>query len=134
MFRRLGFASAVFLIALNLCAQDSESAHFTFDERVQGSVNSLGAVTKLDTSAGYIFNPHWSASLGVPFYFVSPSSSTTAATGASSVNGLGNVYAQIRFALPNPALNYVSTLTGAAPTGDRDNGLSTGHAMVDWSN
>src|SRR5579862_6364507 len=134
MFRRLGFASAVFLIALNLCAQDSESGHFTFDERVQGSANSLGAVTKLDTSAGYIFNPHWSASLGVPFYFVSPSSSTTAATGATSVNGLGNVYAQIRFALPNPALNYVSTLTGAAPTGDRDKGLSTGHAIVDWSN
>lgn len=134
MFRRLVCSSAVSLIALNLYAQSSESEHFTFDERVQGSVNALGAVTKLDTSAGYIFNPHWSASLGVPFYFVSPSSSTTASTGASSVNGLGNVYAQIRFALPNPALNYVSTLTGAAPTGDRDKGLSTGHAVVDWSN
>ena len=141
MFLRLVCSSAVFLIALNLsliaprlCAQNSETEHFTFDERVQGSVNALGAVTKLDTAAGYIFNPHWSASLGVPFYFVSPSSSTTASTGASSVNGLGNVYAQIRFALPNPALNYVSTLTGAAPTGDRDKGLSTGHAVVDWSN
>jgi hypothetical protein len=134
MFRRLGYASGVCLIALNLCAQNSESEHFTFDERVQGSVNALGAVTKLDTSAGYIFNPHWSAALGVPFYFVSPSSSTTASTGASSLNGLGNVYAQIRFALPNPGLNYVSTLTGAAPTGDRDKGLSTGHAIVDWSN
>jgi hypothetical protein len=134
MFSRLSCSSAVFLIALNVCAQSSESEHFTFDERVQGSVNALGAVTKLDTSGGYIFNPHWSVSLGVPFYFVSPSSSTTASTGASSVNGLGNVYAQIRLALPNPALNYVSTLTGAAPTGDRDKGLSTGHAVVDWSN
>lgn len=141
MFRRLGCSSAVFLIALNLfpiapnlSAQSSDSEHVTFDERVQGSVNALGAVTKIDTSAGYIFNPHWSAAFGVPFYFVSSSSSTTASTGASSVNGLGNVYAQIRFALPNPALNYVSTLTGAAPTGDRDKGLSTGHATVDWSN
>jgi hypothetical protein len=141
MFRRLACSSAVFLIALNLfpiaphlCAQNSESEHFTFDERVQGSVNALGAVTKLDTSAGYIFNPHWSAALGVPYYFVSPSSSTTASTGASSLTGLGNVYAQIRFAFPNPGLNYVSTLTGAAPTGDRDKGLSTGHAIVDWSN
>jgi hypothetical protein len=135
MSRRLGCSSAVFLIfpiALNVCAQDSE--HVTFDERVQGSANALGAVTKLDTSAGYIFNPHWSADVGVPFYFVSPSSSTTASTGASSVNGLGNVYAQIRFVLPNPALNYVSALTGTAPTGDRDKGLSTGHATVDWSN
>jgi hypothetical protein len=134
MSRRLGCSSAVFLIALKVCAQDSQSEHFTFDERVQGSANDLGAVTKLDTSAGYIFNPHWSAAAGVPFYFVSPSSSTTASTGASSLNGLGNVYAQIRFALPNPALNYVSALTGTAPTGDRDKGLSTGHATVDWSN
>jgi hypothetical protein len=141
MFPGLSGSCVVFLIALNLfltapnlCAQNSETEHVTFDERVQGSVNTLGAVTKLDTSAGYIFNPRWSASLGVPFYFVSPSSSTTAATGASSVNGLGNVYAQIRFALPNPTWNYVSTLTGAAPTGDRDKGLSTGHAIVDWSN
>jgi len=135
MSRRLGCSSAVFLIfliALNVCAQDSE--HVTFDERVQGSANALGAVTKLDTSAGYIFNPHWSADVGVPFYFVSPSSSTTASTGASSLNGLGNVYAQIRFVLPNPALNYVTALTGTAPTGDRDKGLSTGHATVDWSN
>jgi hypothetical protein len=115
-----------------VCAQDSE--HVTFDERVQGSANALGAITKLDTSAGYIFNPHWSAAVGVPFYFVSPSNSTTASTGANSLNGLGNVYAQIRFALPNPALNYVSALTGTAPTGDRDKGLSTGHATVDWSN
>jgi hypothetical protein len=117
MSRRLGCSSAVFLIflvALNVCAQDSE--HVTFDERVQGSANALGAVTKLDTSAGYIFNPHWSAAAGVPFYFVSPSSSTTASTGASSLNGLGNVYAQIRFVLPNPALNYVTALTGTAPT------------------
>jgi hypothetical protein len=124
----------VFLITPNLRAQDSQSEHVTFDERVQGSANALGAVTKIDTSAGYIFNPHWSAAVGVPYYFVSPSSSTTASTGASSLNGLGNVYAQIRFALPNPALNYVSALTGAAPTGDRDKGLSTGHATVDWSN
>ncbi len=134
MSRRPGCSSAVFLIALNLCAQDSQSGHVTFDERVQGSANELGAVTKLDTSAGYIFNPRWSADVGVPFYFVSPSSSTTASTGANSLNGLGNIYAQIRFVLPNPALNYVSALTGTAPTGDRDKGLSTGHATVDWSN
>ncbi len=139
MSRWPGSSSAACLIifhlfpnALNLCAQDSQ--HITFDERVQGSANSLGAVTKLDTSAGYVFNPHWSAVAGVPYYFVSPSSSTTTSTGASSVNGLGNVYAQVRFALPNPVLNYVSALTGTAPTGDRDKGLSTGHATVDWSN
>jgi hypothetical protein len=101
---------------------------------VQGSTNSLGTVTKIDTSAGYVFTPRWSVDFGVPFYFVSPSASTTAATGATSVNGLGNVYGQVRFTLLNPALNYVSTVTGAAPTGDRSKGLSTGDATVDWSN
>jgi hypothetical protein len=33
-----------------------------------------------------------------------------------------------------PALNYVSTITATAPTGDREKGLSTGAPTVDWNN
>src|SRR5579872_1493737 len=141
MFLRSKVLPQVFIAALAaslpLGAQSSappESPAFTFDEHVEGSVNSLGAVTRVDTSAGYVFNRHWSADLGVPFYFVSPSSSTAASTGVTSFQALGNVYAQMRLTLANPAVNYVSTLTGAAPTGDRTDGLSTGHAILDWTN
>ncbi|HEV2202492.1 MAG TPA: hypothetical protein VGR73_21960 [Bryobacteraceae bacterium] len=107
---------------------------FTFEGRALGSSNSLGSVTRLDTAAGYIFGPHWSVDLGVPFYFLNPSGTTQAAMGSSDTQGLGNVYGQVRLTLANPVLNYVSTITGTAPTGDRDKGLSTGHGTVDWSN
>ncbi|MCU1337036.1 MAG: hypothetical protein JWO19_2617 [Bryobacterales bacterium] len=125
-------AVVVCITAPGLIAQ--ESGRFTFEGRVQGSVNSLGSVTRLDTSAGYLLTRHWSLSLGVPYYFVNPSSSTQASNGTSSFNGVGNVFSELRFARPNRVVNYVSTVTGTAPTGDRDKGLSTGHATVDWSN
>jgi len=132
MFRSILFAC---LAVSCLRAQESgESGRFTFEGRLQGSRNSLGNVTRLDTSAGYLFTRHWSLSFGVPYYFVNPSSSTQASTGTSPFNGVGNVFSELRFALSNPLANYVSTVTGTAPTGDRDRGLSTGHATVDWSN
>jgi hypothetical protein len=128
-------AMAVFLAASSLMAQESDdAARFSFEGRLQGSASSLGSVTRLDSSAGYLFTRHWSISFGVPYYFVNPSSSTQVSSGAGSFNGVGNVFSELRFALPNPAVNYVSTVTGTAPTGDRDKGLSTGHATVDWSN
>jgi len=108
----------------------------TFDASVQGSHNDLGTVTRLDTAAGYQLNRHWSFDLGVPFYFIAPSSSVIASAGGAAGNteGLGNVYSQVRFVLLHPVVNYMATLTGTAPTGDRDKGLSTGHATVDLSN
>lgn len=119
--------------AATLAGQESgESGRFTFEGRVQGSTSSLGNVTRLDGSAGYLLSRHWSLSLGVPYYFVDASSSASNAGG--SFSGVGNVFSELRFALPNPAVTYVSTVTGTAPTGDRDKGLSTGHATVDWSN
>jgi len=128
-------AVVVCMAACGLRGQESgESGRFTFEGRVQGSANSLGSVTRLDSSAGYQLSRRWSLSLGVPYYFVNPSSSTQASTGTGSFSGVGNVFSELRFALPNPAVNYVSTVTGTAPTGDRDQGLSTGHATVDWSN
>lgn len=129
------FIALVFIGASSLMAQvSSESGRFTFEERLLGSVNSLGSVTRLDTSAGYLLTRHWSISFGVPYYFVNPSASTQASTGTSSFNGVGNVFSELQFTLPNRVVNYVSTVTGTAPTGNRDQGLSTGHATVDWSN
>jgi hypothetical protein len=128
-------ACALLSVAHLPAQQESRSSSgLTFGASMQGSSSSLGTITKLDTSAGYFFNRHWEVDLGVPYYFVSPSASTTAAAGAASVQGIGNAYAQVRFTLANPVVNYVATITGTGPTGDRNKGLSTGHATVDWSN
>ena len=39
-----------------------------------------------------------------------------------------NVYTDLRLTLRDPAVNFISTLTGAAPTGDSSKGFSTGRA------
>jgi hypothetical protein len=131
-------AAFLFLAVSKVFAQGSdsgESSHgFNFYERFQGSVNTLGAVYMLDTSAGYQFNSHIAVSGGLPVYFVRPSSSTVMTTGSPSSNGIGNVYGQFRVTFLNPAVNFESTVTGTAPTGDQASGFSTGHVTVDWSN
>ena len=125
-------------LAVSLHGQGSEPGgvpkRLVFGASLLGSSNELGVVTRLDASAGYLFNRHWSLEFGVPYYFVSPSSSTASSTGTSSFNGVGNVYSRIRFVLLNPSLNYASALSVAAPTGDKTLGLSTGRGIVDWSN
>lgn len=126
------------LAGSSLFAQTSEPSTsprgFTFEEGLQGSVNSLGTVTRLDTAAGYNFSSHVSLAAGIPFYFVTPSASTTSTTRTQSGNGIGNVYARIRLSFSTPVADFASTLTGTAPTGDQSKGFSTGRATVDWSN
>ena len=104
-----------------------------WNESFQGSSNVLGQVMKLDNTLGYSFNRYLALEGGLPIYFVH-ASSTAAASGARSGNGLGNLYADMRLTLTNPLINYQSTLTGTAPTGDRDKGFSTGRATFDWNN
>jgi hypothetical protein len=126
---------SLLVFAIPLCAQEQPASNgLQFNANVQGSYNSLGEITRLDASAGYIFNRHFQADIGLPYYLVSPSEAPNAATASGFLQGIGNAYAQVRFLLPSPALDYISTVTGTAPTGDRNKGLSTGHATVDWSN
>ena len=138
MSMNIPYAALLLIAGANLFGQGADSddatSGFTFYERFQGSVNTLGAVNQFDTSIGYRFNSHFGVDAGIPVYLVRPSSSTTATTGTPSSNGIGNVYSQVRLTFANPVLNYESTVTGTAPTGDKATGFSTGHATVDWSN
>lgn len=138
MSKRFGYATLMLAAGCNLFGQgaesDDSSRGFTLYERFQGSANTLGVVNDLDTSVGYKFNRYFGIDGGLPVYFVHASNSTTATTPVSSSNGIGNVYGQLRLTFANPVLNFESTLTGTAPTGDKATGFSTGHATVDWSN
>src|SRR5262245_21253828 len=119
MCRRSLCVGIVLVAGCRSFAESSESPQgFTLYERFQGSFNSLGAVTRLDTTIGYQLNSHFAAAGGIPIYFVRPSDSTTATTGTRSANGIGNVYGQFRLTLANPTVNYASTVTVSAPTGD----------------
>src|SRR4029453_14505073 len=102
--------------------------------RFLGSSNTLGNFFRLDTTLGYSFNKYFSIDGGLPIFFVRPSETTGALAGARSTNGIGNAYIELRFALANPLVNYSSVVTGTAPTGDKNNGLSTGRATINWTN
>src|SRR5437870_1767677 len=137
--RRCIFALLALAIAISAFAQQKptdkadEEKGFTYYETFQGSTNELGQVMKLDTTVGYDFTRHFGVDFGVPFYFVSASSTETS-SGGTSHNGIGDAYAEIRATFNNPLLNYATVLTGAAPTGDTKAGLSTGRATFDWTN
>src|SRR5258708_2047836 len=95
-----------------------------------GTSDSDGQVYELNSSVGYDFNPHFGVAIGTPVYFINPSSST----GGTSTSGLGDPYLALHLKYPGSALNFGSTLAGAAPVGDSKKGLSTGRATFDWNN
>ncbi len=95
-----------------------------------GSSNSLGNVFEMTSTLGYNFSTHFGADVGVPVYFLQPSSSS----GGGSSTNLGNAFLDLRLKYNNPAVNFGSMLTGYAPTGDKTHGLSTGRATFDWNN
>jgi hypothetical protein len=101
-----------------------------FYESFEGDSNSDGQVMVLSSSATYHFNEHFSVGVGIPIYFNHPSSTT----GTTSTSGIGNAFASVHAVWKSPFLNYGTSLTGSAPTGDSKKGLSTGHATFDWDN
>jgi hypothetical protein len=101
-----------------------EPTGFTSYVGFGGTANGEGQIYEITTSLGYDFNPHFGAYAGVPFYFVRPSSSA----GASSANGLGDPFVDLRARFLNPAVSFGSVLSGFAPVGDSKKGLSTGRA------
>lgn len=109
-------------------AQDATG--FTSYAAFGGTSNSEGQIYELTTSVGYDFSQHFGADVGVPFYFIRPSSSA----GGTSTNGLGDPFVDVRLKFLNPAVNFGSTLTGFAPLGDSKRGLSTGRGTFDWTN
>ena len=142
MFRRItrSFITALFILVGVLAANAQNSVEqqrgFVFYEAFQGSTNPEGQVMTLSSSATYWFNEHFSAGVGIPIYFNRPSSTVTGPTviGPTSNSGIGNFFATLGANWKGHTLNFGTSLTGAAPTGDSAKGLSTGHATYDWSN
>jgi len=122
----------VLVLALGQRGEAQEDQRWSVYETFHGSTNSAGPVFKLDNGVAYGINDHVEVGGGLPLYFVNPSStSTTLASGTQT--GIGNAYVDARFKVTGPAL-FTSTITGTAPTGNKDKGFSTGRATVDWNN
>ncbi len=114
-------------------SKPDENKGILWFERFNGSSNTDGQVMALTSSTGYNFNKYFGVDMGIPIYFIRASSTTTT-TGMQSSNGIGDVFVDLRLAVANPLLNFSSTLTGTAPSGDSAKGRSTGHATFNWDN
>jgi hypothetical protein len=108
-----------------------EQQGFTWTEIYEGSGNSDGFITDINSTVGYIFGKHFSVDMGVPYLFIEPS---TSKTGTTSASGLGNPYLGLRYSAKGSALDFSTSLNSAIPTASTTEGLSTGHVTVDWSN
>lgn len=99
-----------------------------------GSYYNPGWISKLDTTAGYRFNSHFEVSAGIPVYFVRVSDETSSGGDYESKAGIGNFYADLRVMTEASGFYISSSLRGTAPTGNKEEGFSTGRATLDWNN
>ena len=122
-------------LVCNLGASESTSEvkRFTFSGAMQGSANSNAQVNRLEASVGYNFSRKLGIDFGLPFYFVNSNLSTDPSLNGFR-SGLGNAFVTLRATPTLTNWNYVSSLTATAPTGDKDQGFSTGRVTVDWNN
>lgn len=109
-------------------AKEEEVTGVTLNSSFGGSVASGSDIYEWTTTAGYVFNKHFSADLGVPILFTRGTSSTGTTTTNS---GLSNVFGQLQFVDKNPLLNFGAVGTVALPTGDSSKGFSTGRVTGD---
>src|ERR1700687_1704901 len=107
-----------------------EQNGFTWTEIYEGSGNSDGFITDINSTVGYAFAKHFSMDMGVPYFFLHPS---TSKTGATSTNGMGSPNLGLTYSAKGSALDFSTTLNSAIPTASTAKGLSTGHVTVDWS-
>lgn len=126
---------AISACVIELRAQDETQRLRTWaiDQRLHVSSSSLGQIMKFNTNWSLDLSKNVGLDAGIPFYVVNYSA-VEPTTSSVSHRGVGNVYADLRLSFSGSALNYVSTVTATAPTGDREKGLSTGAPTVDWNN
>ena len=108
-----------------------EQQGLTWTETYEGSGNSDGFITDINSTVGYSFGKHFAMDMGVPYLFIEPS---TSKTGTTSAYGTGNPYLGLRYSTKGSALDFSTSLNSAIPTASTAKGLSTGHVTVDWSN
>lgn len=107
-----------------------EPRGLTWTETFEGSGNTDGFITDVNSTFGYIFNTHFSIDFGDTYSFVEPS---TSKTGTTSLSGLGNPYLGFTYSRKSDALNYSTSLNGSIPVTTTAKGLSTGRVTFDWS-
>lgn len=134
---RWGALAAVILIESTgvFASQSSEQGTgFHLYERFDATRNALGVITRVDSTAGYNFNRYFAVDAGLPVYMVRPSETALDTVAMQRATDIGNLHMTARLRAATPTIIYLGTFTVTAPTGAKDQGLSTGKATYDWNN
>jgi hypothetical protein len=112
----LSFLPAVSAVAQARPQETTKGAEqngFTWTETYEGSGNSDGFITDLNSTVGYAFGRHFDMDMGVPYLFFQPS---TSKTGATSASGMGNPCLGFTYSAKGSALEFSTSLNTAIPT------------------
>ena len=105
---------------------------FTWIESYEGSGDSSGWISDVNSTAGYNFGEHFGIYFGIPYYLFHPSSTQVGVTAAS---GFGNPYAGFNISRKSSLVNFSTGITASAPVSStKKDGLSSGRVTFDWSN
>src|SRR5260370_21981554 len=108
-----------------------EEKGVTLTETYEGSADTDVFISDINSSAGYVFNPHFSINMGVSYLFINPS---TSKTGTTSASGMGNPSLGFRYSTKGPMLDFSTAVNGAFPVASSAKWLSTGRVTFDWDN
>ncbi len=107
-----------------------DSGLYEYSSFGTGHDSSAGWSAVLNSAVGYDFTRHFALELGVPYYLVSSSLTTT----TTRTGSLGDVFMRARATAHSAALDYGTAVTVTAPTGDTSSGISTGRVTFTWDN
>ncbi len=102
-----------------------------------GHDSSAGWSSVMDSAVGYSFNQTFAIEAGAPFYLLTTTqgtSTTGSTTGTTYSGSLGDAFLRLKAQRKSDALDYSTSLTATAPTGDTSAGISTGRATFNWGN
>lgn len=109
--------------------QTTQSTGITASVRFDGSHSPQGAFAQVVPRLGYDFS-RWGVDVSLPLEYVGASSTA----GTASHGGVGDLRLSLSFAATSSLLDFYSTATVTAPTGDSTIGLGAGESTWDWSN
>ena len=98
----------------------------TLTETYEGSADTDGYISDINSSVGYVFNPHFSVNMGVSYLFVNPS---TSKTGTTSASGMGNPSLGFRYSRKGEMLDFSTGVNGAFPVASSAKGAENGRAV-----
>lgn len=141
--KRYRWLAGILLFASMTMAQSTKKAT-SEDKGLYGFVSyqtshdsSLGWTAESDYAAGYQSNSKFSTEIGIPVWLVATTESTDTSgttTQKTKTNVLGDMFLRLNLDPKFESFGYHTSLTGTAPTGNTNLGVSTGRAGLAWNN